>query len=252
MADFGLEGKVAVVTGASRGIGEAIAHGLAQEGARVVLASRKQDALDTVAHAIGEAGGSALPVACHTGKAADIEALFERTESEFGPADILINNAATNPYFGPLIDAPEAAFDKTFEINTKGYFLMAQQAAKRMVPRKTGAIVNVASILGLSPEPLQGVYAMTKAAVVMMTKCLAVELGPSGVRCNCICPGLIETQFAKVLIETPKLHQSYVGKTPLGRHGQPDELVGAALYLASPLSSYTTGAVLCCDGGYMA
>lgn len=250
---FDLTGKVAVVSGASRGIGEAIARAMAERGASVVLAARKQEALDAVADSIRAAGGRALAVACHAGKPEMVEALFDRVKETFGQVDILVNNAATNPYFGPVIEISDTLFDKTFEVNVKGYFLMARRAAKMMIAQGSGgAIVNVASVAGLSPHPLQGVYAMTKAAVIMMTKVFAKELGGAKIRCNAICPGLTETRFARVLIDTPEFYDRYVRDTALGRHAQPGEIVGAALYLASDAASFTTGAVIVCDGGQTA
>lgn len=249
MADFELTGKVALVTGSSRGIGEAIAHEYARRGAKVIVSSRKQDACDEVARAIIAAGGEALPIACHAGKVSDIEALFARIQSEFGRLDILVNNAATNPYFGPMIQASESAFDKTFEVNCKGFFFMAQQAARMMVEQGGGAIVNVSSIEGMSPSPMMGIYSMSKAAVIMLTKALAKELGGSNVRCNCICPGLTETRFASVLIDTPEIYEHYISRAPLGRHAQPEEITGAAVFLASDAASYITGAILPVDGG---
>ena len=252
IADFSLAGKVALVTGASRGIGEAIARGMAEYGAAVVLASRKQEGLDAVAAGIKTGGGKALAVACHTGKMEDINALFTRVEAEFGRVDVLVNNAATNPYFGPVIEASESIFDKTFEVNVKGYFFMAQQAAKMMVGQGKGSIINIASIAGVSPSVMQGVYAMTKAAIISMTKSFAKELAPAGVRCNAICPGLTETKFARVLIDTKEIYETFVREVPMARHAQPSEMVGAAIYLASDASSYTTGAIVACDGGYLA
>ena len=249
---FDLTGKVALVTGASRGIGEAIARGLAASGATVVMCSRKQEALEAVAGSIEQQGGRAIPIACHTGQPDAIRALFEQVAARHGRLDVLINNAATNPYFGPVLDASESVFDKTFEVNVKGYFLMAQHAARMMTAQGGGSIINIASIAGLSPMLMQGVYSMTKAAVISMTKAFAKELGSAGVRCNAICPGLTETKFAKVLIDTPEIHDMVVRQVPLGRHAQPGEMVGAALYLASDASSYTTGAVLVCDGGQLA
>ena len=247
---FDLTGKVAVVTGASRGIGAEIAKTYASHGARVVLASRKQPGLDAVAEEIHAAGGEALPVACHVAQAEAVDALFQRVDEAYGSVDILVNNAATNPYFGPLVNAPEAAYDKTFEVNCKGYFLPAQRAAERMVNQGGGSIINVSSIEGLSPSPLMGVYSMTKSAVIMLTKVLARELGASKVRANCIAPGLTETRFAQVLLDTPEIREHYLSQTPLGRQAQPEEITGVALYLASDASSYTTGAVITCDGGY--
>ena len=251
--EVSLQGKVAVVTGASRGIGEAIARAFARSGATVVLAARKIDALETVAASInGEGDGRAIPVACHTGKPEEIAALFERVHSELGRLDVLVNNAATNPYLGPALECSEAAFDKTFEVNVKGYFLMSQHAARMMVAQRSGSIINITSIAGMTPVPMQLAYSMTKAAVISMTKGLAKELGRAGVRVNAIAPGVVETRFASALIEDPEFHRMVVRLTPLGRHGQPDEIVGAALYLAGGASSFTTGSVLVCDGGMTA
>ncbi|HOZ46516.1 MAG TPA: glucose 1-dehydrogenase [Candidatus Hydrogenedentes bacterium] len=246
---FCLDGKVAIVTGASRGIGEAMARAMAAAGATVVLASRKQEALDAIAASIRSDGGTAVPIACHTGQIEMVDALVSRVKAELGRIDVLVNNAATNPYFGPAIGISESLYDKTFEVNTKGYFMMAQRVAPVMVDQGRGSIINIASTAGITPYPLQGVYAMTKAAVIMMTKVFAKELGGAGVRCNAICPGLTETRFAKVLIETPEIHDLYLKDTPMGRHAQPIEMVGAALYLASDAASYTNGAILVCDGG---
>jgi NAD(P)-dependent dehydrogenase (short-subunit alcohol dehydrogenase family) len=248
--DFELAGKAAVVTGASRGIGEAIARGLAANGCNVVLASRKQEDLDAVAGSINSKdAGRALPIACHTGKPDAIEALFERAVSEFGKLDILVNNAATNPFYGPAVEMPEWAFDKTMEVNVKGYFVMSQGAARLMVEQKSGSIINIASVAAMSPAHGQVVYGMTKAAVITMTKGLAKELGPAGIRVNAIAPGLVETKFAGALIEDPEIQKHIQESTPLGRHGQPEEIVGAALYLASDISSFNTGSVIICDGG---
>lgn len=249
MSGFSLAGKVAVINGGSRGIGESIAKAFAEAGATVVVSSRKQESVDAVAQAINNAGGKAVGMACHAGQLDQIEALFAKVKSEFGQADILVNNAATNPYFGPMLQASEAAYDKTFEINTKGYFFMAQQAAQLMAAQGSGSIINVSSIEGISPSPMMGIYSMTKAAVIMLTKAMAKELGAANVRVNCICPGLTETRFAKVLIDTPEIHDHYVSQAPLARHAQPEEIVGAAIYLASEASSYTTGVILPIDGG---
>jgi NAD(P)-dependent dehydrogenase (short-subunit alcohol dehydrogenase family) len=252
IVDFSLTGKVAIVTGASRGIGKAIAQAMAECGATVVVASRKQEGVDAIAAEITAAGGTALAVACHTGKADDIDNLFAQTEAEFGRVDVLVNNAATNPYFGPIIEASESVFDKTFEVNVKRYFIMAQRAARIMVAQGKGSIINIASIAGVSPSLMQGVYAMTKASVISMTKAFAKELGPAGVRCNAICPGLTETKFARVLIDTKEIYETFMREVPMGRHAQPFEMAGAAIYLASDASSYTTGAIIACDGGYLA
>jgi len=249
MTSFGLEGKVAVINGGSRGIGESIAMAYAAQGATVVVSSRKQESVDAVAEAIRAEGGKAVGIACHAGQLDQIEALFARVKEEFGRVDVLVNNAATNPYFGPMLNASESAYDKTFEINCKGYFFMAQHAAQIMVAQNSGSIINVSSIEGISPSPMMGIYSMTKAAVIMLTKAMAKELGAANVRVNCICPGLTETRFAKVLIDTPEIYEHYVARAPLGRHAQPEEIVGAAIYLASEASSYTTGVILPIDGG---
>ncbi len=250
MTSFTLENKIALITGGSRGIGAAIARGFAEQGATVIIAARKQSTIEETVTAIQASGGKASGIACHTAKATEVDALFNKIGKEFGKLDILVNNAATNPYFGPFIEAEESAFDKTFEVNVKGYFLTVQYGARMMVEQGGGSIINIASIEGLSPSPMMGLYAMTKAAVIMLTKVIARELGGSRVRCNCICPGLTETRFSRVLLETPELHKHYVDKTPLGRHALPDEVVGLALYLASDASAYVTGAIIPCDGGF--
>jgi NAD(P)-dependent dehydrogenase (short-subunit alcohol dehydrogenase family) len=247
---FRLDGKVAILTGASRGIGEAMAVAFAQQGAKVVLASRKQPDLQVVADRITAAGGTALAVACHAGKPEDICALVAAAKAAFGGVDILVNNAATNPYFGPLIDTPESAFDKTFEVNVKGYFIAAREVIRDLQARGAhGSIINIASTVGLRSAPFQGCYGMTKAAIISMTQTLATELGGAGIRINAIAPGLVETRFAQALIQNEAVHQHIVSKTPLGRHAQPSELVGAALFLASEASSYMNGHTLVVDGG---
>jgi NAD(P)-dependent dehydrogenase (short-subunit alcohol dehydrogenase family) len=245
-----LEGKIALVTGASRGIGEAIARGFAEHGATVVISSRKQESLDAVAESINESGpGKAIAIAAHSGKKNEIDALFDRVEKECGRLDVLVNNAATNPFFGTVVDVEEWAFDKTMEVNVSGYFFACQRAARMMTGQGKGSIINIASINGISPAPFQVVYSMTKAAVISLTKGLAKEVGPQGVRVNAIAPGLVETHFAQALIDNPEIHKEVVAMTPLHRHAQPQEIVGAALYLASDTSSFTTGSVIVCDGG---
>jgi NAD(P)-dependent dehydrogenase (short-subunit alcohol dehydrogenase family) len=253
IADFGLKGRVAVVTGASRGIGEAIARSLAEQGANLVIAARKQESLEGVASAIRkDSGVKCVPVACHTGDPNAIGALFAKVESEFGRCDVLVNNAATNPYFGPAVNMELPAFDKTFEVNVRGYFVMSQHAARMMVKQGKGSIVNVASIAGISPGAMQCAYSMTKAAVINMTKAFAKELGSSNVRVNAICPGVVETKFASVLINTPEIYDQFITQIPLARHAQPSEMAGLAVYLASDASSYTTGGVFVSDGGMTA
>jgi len=245
-----LEGKVAIVTGASRGIGESIALGFAAQGARVVVASRKIEGVSQVAEQIKAAGGEALAVACHTGKPEQVAALVAAAIGHFGKVDILVNNAATNPHFGPMLSVDDGAYQKTFEVNLKGYFDAARAVALHLQGRGApGAIVNVASVVALGAAPLQGVYAMTKAAVVSMTKTLAYELGPVGIRVNAIAPGLIKTRFSSALVDNAEINDRVVSRTPLGRVGAPEEIVGGAVFLASDSSSFVTGHTLVIDGG---
>ena len=237
-----LKDKVAIITGASRGIGEAIAVRFAEAGASVVLAARKPDALHAVAERINASGGKAIAVAAHTGKLDDIKALVAKALETFGKVDVVVNNAATNPYFGPMIDIEDPAWDKTFEVNVKGYFMLAREVITHLQKRNApGSIVNITSITGMRGAPLQGVYGMTKAAVISMTQTLSQELGGAGIRVNAIAPGLVETRFAATLVQNEELKQHVVSRTSLNRHAQPDEIAGAALYLASDASSYVTG-----------
>jgi NAD(P)-dependent dehydrogenase (short-subunit alcohol dehydrogenase family) len=246
-----LNDKVIVVTGASRGIGEAIARACLDAGAKVVIASRKQADLDRVVAALP--AERCLAVAAHTGKAEEVEALFARAIDAFGRVDGLVNNAATNPYFGPLIDTPDAAIDKTIEVNVKGYLYGARALVKHARARGGGAsIVNIASVAGLRAAPMQGIYGATKAAVISMTQTLAFELGGSAIRVNAIAPGLVETKFASAIVANPMLRDHVVGRTPLARHAQPAELAGAAVYLLSDAASFTTGSVMVVDGGLTA
>ena len=253
-SEIHLQGKVILVTGASRGIGEAIARACARAGAAVVLAARKQPDLDRVATAIREQGGRALAVACHAARADELTALFQRAADELGPVDGLVNNAATNPYFGPTVDCPETAFDKTFETNLKGYWQASRLLVQSLRARgaASGAIVNLASVAGLRASPMQGVYGMTKAAIISMTQTLAVELATSGVRVNAIAPGFVETRFAAAITQNPTLREMVVKRTPMARVAAPEEIAGAAVYLLSDAASYTTGHTLVTDGGMTA
>lgn len=246
-----LKDKVIVVTGASRGIGEAIARAAIDAGAKVVLASRKQADLDRVASALPS--DRVLAVACHTGKAEDVDALFAKALDKFGRVDGAVNNAATNPYFGPLLDTPDAAIDKTIEVNVRGYLYVARAFVKHARSREGGgSIVNIASVAGTRAAPMQGIYGATKAAVISMTQTLAFELGSSKIRVNAIAPGLVETKFASAIVGNPMLRDHVVGRTPLARHAQPAEIAGAAVYLLSDAASFTTGSLMVVDGGLTA
>lgn len=246
-----LEGKVAIVTGASRGIGEAIAMQMAQEGAKVVLVSRKIEGLQAVADSIAAAGGEATAIACHVGKEEARQDMLKQAIGAYGQVDVLVNNAATNPHFGPMLSIDWGAWDKTFEVNVKGYFGMTKLVAEHLQARKAkGSIVNIASVAGTMAAPFQGVYGMTKAAVISMTRTLAMELGSAGIRVNAIAPGLIETKFAQVLVDNDTFRSMVVERTAVGRIGQPSDIAGGAVYLASDESDYTTGEVMVIDGGW--
>lgn len=246
---FSLENKVAIVTGASKGIGEAIARGLAQAGAKVVVSSRKQDAVDDVAKSIAADGGAALGVAAHMGEPEQIQQLVDRTVMEFGGVDILVNNAAINPVFGSTIDADPGVMQKMLDVNVKGYFLAIQKCVPSMRARGGGSIINVASVAGLNPGAFMGMYSITKAAVIMMTRVLAKELGQDKIRVNAIAPGVIKTKFSTMLWDTPEIYERVTNEAALKRIAMPDELIGTALYLASDASSFTTGATIVVDGG---
>lgn len=244
-----LSGKVAIITGASRGIGESIARTLAGAGARVVLASRKQESLDEVAAQIRGAGGEALAIAAHTGKKETLLALAQQTIENYGRIDILVNNAATNPHFGPTLEADDGLWMKTLEVNLMGNVWLTQAVVPQMRQQGGGKIINIASIVGLNPGRFQGIYSATKAALISLTRSLAMELGPDNIQVNAIAPGLVKTKFAQVLWENESMMQLVESRTPLGRIGQPDEIAGMALWLASPFSDFTTGAVMVIDGG---
>ena len=248
---FDLTGKVAIVTGASRGIGAAIAHAFAQAGAQVILASRKQEPLDAVAAEIRAAGGTATAVAAHTGDDAAVEALVARAVDEYGGVDILVNNAATNPHYGPVLTAEDTHWDKTFDVNVKGYVRMVRACMAPMQARGGGAVINVASIAGLKPETGMGVYAVSKAGVLMLTQVLAVELAPANIRVNAVAPGYVKTRFSSVIWQNPHVYAEVKARIPQGRMAEPDELTGVMLYLASDAASFTTGAVFTVDGGHL-
>ena len=250
MSEYDLKGKVAIVTGASRGIGSAIAEELAGRGARVVLSSRKQADLDEVAARINAThAGAATAIAAHGGKAEDLERLVDRTLAELGRIDILVNNAATNPYFGFTLDADVSAWDKTFEVNLRGIFLLTQLVVNRDMKSHGGAIVNVASVGGQRVAFGLGIYNVTKAAVIHLTKQLALELGSAGIRVNAVAPGLIKTRFAEALWGNEEILGRVLESTALGRIGDPPEIARVVAFLASDAASYMTGEVVTVDGG---
>jgi len=244
-----LTGSVAIVTGASRGIGQSIAEHYAQAGAKVVLASRKQDALDEVAEGIKANGGEATGIAAHTGKKETLEELVAKTTELYGGVDVLVNNAATNPHFGPVLEAEDSMWMKTLEVNLMGNVWLCQQVVPMMRQRGGGSIINVASVNGIRPGTMQGVYSMTKAAVISLTQTLAMELGKDSIRVNAIAPGLIQTKFAQVLWENESLLSQVTDRTPLGRIGQPEDIAALALWLASDMSTFATGETFVVDGG---
>ena len=249
---FDLSGRVAIVTGASRGIGKAIAKTFAQAGAKVVLSSRKQTALDEAAQEICAADGEAVGIAAHNGDKQALNALVETTAERYGRLDILVNNAATNPHFGRILEADDSYWRKTIDVNLMGNVWLTQAAVKRMRAGGGGKIINVASIVGLNPGRYQGIYSVTKAGVISLTKTLATELGPDNIQANAIAPGLVKTKFAQALWGNEDLLAQVLARTPAGRIGQPGDMAGIALFLASSASDYTTGAVFVLDGGITA
>ncbi len=248
---FNLDGKIALVTGASRGIGEAIAHLLAEYGAHVIVSSRKIEGCQAVADAIRAQGGSAEAIACHIGEMDQISQLFEQIRTTHGRLDILINNAATNPYFGHVLDTDLGVFQKTVDVNIRGYFFMSVEAGKLMRAQKQGAIVNVASVNGVIPGHFQGIYSITKAAVISLTKTFAKECAGLGIRVNALLPGATDTKFAAAIVKNDAIRKKALEHIPMGRIATPDEMAGAVLYLVSDAASYTTGACLNVDGGYL-
>ncbi len=250
--NFDLSGKVALITGGSRGIGLAIAEAYVAAGAQVALAGRKQEAVDAAAESIRQAGGQALAVAAHTGDGAAVTALVERVVAEYGGIDILVNNAATNPHFGPFLTAEDSHWDKIFDVNVKGYFRVAKACIPFMRARGGGKVINMASVAGLEPQRMMGVYCVSKAAVLMMTQVLAAETAADNIQVNAIAPGFVKTKFSQVLWSTPDIHDRLVTAIPAGRMAEAEEIAGIAVYLASAASSFTTGATFVVDGGQLA
>jgi len=250
--EFDLSGRVALITGGSRGIGRAVALALARRGAIVAVASRKLADCASVAAEIRTSGGRASAHACHIGEPAAIEAMVAAVEGQHGRLDILVNNAATNPYYGPALDMDLASWQKTLDVNLRGYFWASVQAARCMLRQGKGAIVNVASVNAFRPMDGQTCYSLTKAAIVNMTQGLAREWARHGIRVNALAPGIVETRFAAALHQDPN-HRALVEQlVPLRRIAQPEEMAGAVVYLVSDAASYTTGSCLTADGGWLA
>lgn len=246
-----LSGKTAVITGGSRGIGREIALAFAELGANVVVASRKLPDLERVKDEIEAVGGAGLAVAAHTGKGEDLESLIDTAAARFGAIDILVNNAAINPVFGPIESIDETLFTKMMDVNVKGYLLLAQLAMPHMEKAGGGSIINIASVEGFKPSYGTGLYSVTKAAVVMLTKVLALEWAAKKIRVNCIAPGLVKTHFSEFLWKNEEILNIYLDHCPVKRIGEAYEIAGLALFLASDLAGYTTGSVFTADGGYL-
>lgn len=249
---FDLSGRVALVTGSSRGIGEATAKLLAEQGATVILSSRKAEDLQKVMAKITGAGGKAVVMPAHAGTSTDIQRLIADIDKQFGRLDILVNNAATNPYFGHISDTDMSMVDKTIQVNIRGYFELSALASKLMKRGGSGAIVNVASINGVKPGMFQGIYSITKAAVINMTQSFAKECAPWKIRVNAVLPGLTDTKFASALTKNESILKPALMQIPLGRMAQPDEIAPSILFLASDAASYVTGTTLTVDGGLIA
>jgi NAD(P)-dependent dehydrogenase (short-subunit alcohol dehydrogenase family) len=248
-ATISLKGKVALVTGGGRGIGKAITKKFVEAGANVVIASRKMDNLKATADELAGNPGKILPVECHVGRKDQLEALVATTEKQFGPVDILVNNSATNIGQGPSLEVTDDMVDKMIEVNIKAALRLVRLVVPKMAEKKSGSIINIASIAGLRPQPGGLLYSLTKAGLIMMTRTWAVEFGKKGVRVNAIAPGLIQTDFSEFFWKNEEYRKKLEATQPINHIGQPDEIGFAALYLASDEASYLTGQVLVIDGG---
>ncbi|MGI9264048.1 MAG: SDR family oxidoreductase [Gammaproteobacteria bacterium] len=252
MSDKDFDGKIALITGASRGIGEATARLLADRGAHVVVSSRRIESVEAVASSIRDGGGSASSFACHVGDSNAIDDLFDHVNQEFGRLDVLVNNAATNPHFGHITETPLSMIEKTMEVNIRGYFHASRRAALIMKENDGGAIVNVSSINCDRPAPYQGIYSITKAAVLSMTRAFAKECAPWKVRVNAVLPGLTDTKFAEALTKSDRILNMLLPLIPMNRIAQPEEIAPAIVFLASDAAAYVTGTGLPVDGGFLA
>jgi NAD(P)-dependent dehydrogenase (short-subunit alcohol dehydrogenase family) len=246
---FDLTGKVAIVTGSSKGIGRAIAEAMARAGAKVVISSRKAEACEEVAAPLRKEGRDVEVIACHIGKQADCAALVEKTRAKYGKIDVLVCNAAVNPYYGPLSGLTDDAFDKVMQTNVRSNLWLANLVRPQMAARRDGAIIIVSSIGGLKGTDKLGIYAISKAADFQLARNLAIECGEDNIRVNCIAPGLVRTDFAKALWENPATLKSTEERTPLRRIGEPDDIAGAAVFLASRAGNWMTGQTIVIDGG---
>ena len=249
---FRLDDKVAVITGGSRGIGRSIAEEFARRGARVVITARKAEELEATARAINDEGGEATPIAAHAAREEAIDSLVDQVMERYGRIDILVNNAATNVAFAQLADLEIAAWDKTIETNLRGPFIVTQKVVNRYMKAHGGNIINLCSVAGFRGDPNMGAYSVSKAALVMLTRVQARELGAYGIRVNGIAPAVIKTKFSKVLYETDEIRQHAESQAALGRVGEWNEVAGTAVYLASDASAYVTGSIALVDGGTLA
>jgi NAD(P)-dependent dehydrogenase (short-subunit alcohol dehydrogenase family) len=246
---FDLTGKVAIVTGSTKGIGLAIASRMAEHGATVVVSSRKRDVCEAVAAGIVEKGGKAIVIPCHIARKEELQNLIDQTVAQCGGIDILVQNAAVNPYIGPSAGMPDEAFDRVMNANIRSQVWLANMAVPHMVARGGGSIIIISSIGGLRGSPQLGAYAVSKAADMQLARNIAVEWGPKNIRANAIAPGLVRTDFARALWENPVLYKKRTRDTPLQRIGEPDEIAGAAIFLASAAGSFVTGQTIVIDGG---
>jgi NAD(P)-dependent dehydrogenase (short-subunit alcohol dehydrogenase family) len=249
MNSFDLGGKVAIITGSTRGIGRSIADHLAAAGAKVVISSRKADACEQVAGEIRQAGGEAIAIAAHIGDKAQLEHLVGETRKRLGKIDVLVCNAASNPYYGPMSRLPDDAFNKILQNNIVANHWLANLVLPEMAVRKDGVVIIVSSIGGLKGTSALGAYAISKAADMQLARNLAVEWGPHNIRANCIAPGLVRTDFARALWENPEVLGKYESQTPLRRIGEPDDIGGIAVFLASRAGAFVTGQTIVADGG---
>ena len=246
---FDLTGRVAVITGSTRGIGRAIAEAMARAGAKVVISSRKADKCAEVAQSIKSEGWEATPIACNIGKREDLERLVAETKQCYGKIDSLVCNAAVNPYFGPMAQAPDEAFTKIIDSNVRSSLWLCNLVIPDMAARRDGSVIIVSSIGGLKGSSMLGIYSISKAADMQLARNLAVEWGPGNIRVNCIAPGLVRTEFARALWEDPKILARAEAAYPLGRIGEPEEIAGMAVLLASRAGNWITGQTIVIDGG---